>query len=345
MAWLRWYDGTRGRVARVQWRDTKTGGIRTRTLGPVSEEAARIALRDVESRVEGKAPKAEQVASTEALGRFLAFLRVRQRTDATVAYYDRILGAMFKAFGNTPMRLWNRGLLEDYVAEHAATWGPRTIQTRVNAAHHFVGWARASGLDVPDFVNGYRGPDVPAHERPYYTADELRRIIEGAGQPGVPEWVEPAVALCALAGASMGDLYRLTWGEVDLELGWLRSRRSKTHQPWVVKIPPMLDAILRRHRAVGGLVVRGLPKFSASTSHAVRLLFERVGVDATGGLKRLRHSYCTLLGVGLDVDLATGARAMGHAVGSTATLRYMHTSEAALSAAAGVIEAKMRVKM
>ncbi len=348
MAWIRWYEGPRGKVARIQWRDPKSGRIGTRTLGVVGEETARIALADVAARMEGRGPTLASASSTAALGRFLGALAVQRLRANTIDFYRATLTPILAHFGSTPMRLWNRGMLESYIATNAATedrpggWSPRTIQIRVNACKRFIAWCKAACVECGDFVAGYKGPKCSVPPRLHYTADEVGRLLDVAGAPGRRPFVQPMIALCALAGASSGDLYRLTWGEVNLETGWLRSRRSKTGQAWVVKMPAQLVEALRPIRAVSGPVLRDLPP----TPQALTGVFGRVahaaGLSSEGGLKRLRHSYCTLLGVGLDVDLATGQAAMGHARGSSATLRYMHTTEAGLAGAARVIEEKIR---
>lgn len=346
MAWLERYIGEDGRPGfYARWRDPKSGRKRQRNLGPLPEEAARAALERVAATEEGRLPRAAAVSHRQALGRFLAHLRFLRRSPATVGYYDALLRPLFDELGEVAaMKRWHPGHLSEVLAKHT-TWSPRTVQMHLSACRRFVRWARRARVTVPDFVEDLRGPRVTVREVTAYTPDEVRRILEEAEGT----YLELPVSLALLAGLSLGDLRAVQWADVTIDvprgrgaspIAWIRRRRAKTGQPVEVAVRGRVVEALREARRDEGPACDGLPADPNNAKRALQRLLRRAGVSR-GGWHRLRHS-CGALLAATGADLATIAKALGHAPGSTMTLRYMHTDPGRIAEAAAGVERLLR---
>jgi integrase len=148
------------------------------------------------------------------------------------------------------------------------------------------------------------------------------------------------VALALYAGLSRGDLRALTWREVDLRAGLVTRPRHKTGRALRLPISPPLAEVLERHRRRAGPVCPRLPKSDSSLGKALHRLCDKAGVPR-GGLHRLRHTAATLLAAA-GTDIATIGRILGHRPGSVVTLRYLHTDEERLRAAAEAVSEAVR---
>ncbi len=157
--------------------------------------------------------------------------------------------------------------------------------------------------------------------------------------------LEEPVSLALLGGLSLGDLRTLTWGDITFErpkpraaptVAWIRRQRAKTGQPVEVAIRGPLVGLLAERVGKTTLVCDGLPRDKNNAKRGLQRLLRRAGVTH-GGWHRLRHTCGSLL-VATGADLATIAKALGHAPGSTMTLRYVHSDSTRIAAAAVGVE-------
>lgn len=342
MAWLEGHVDEHGATWwTVRWRDSKTGRKSRRRLGPLPKEAAQAACERIAATEEGRLPRASSVTHRQALARFLRHLRFLRRSAETVRYYDGLLSPLFDELAAVAaMKRWHPGHLQEVLARHT-TWSPRTVQMHLSACRRFVRWARRARVTVPDFVEDLRGPKVTVREVVAYTPDEVAKILRAAEGTHV----EVPVSLALLAGLALGDLRALDWGDVSFErpkrggpptMAWIRRRRAKTGQPVEVAVRGPLVELLAEQARPSGLVCAGLPADKNNAKRSLQRLLARAGV-ARGGWHRCRHSAGALLAAA-GADLATIARALGHAPGSIMTLRYVHTDTGRLAAAAMGVE-------
>lgn len=347
MAWLERRTDSTGRIRfYAVWRDTKTRARRSRPLGPVPEDAARAAVEKVAADEEGREPKPSSLSHRQALGKFKDHLRFLRRAPRTIEFYGDILGPLFDDLAEkAEMRRWRRGHLHDALAARPE-WSPRTVQMAVSACRRFVRWARKARVTCPDFVEDLKGPAVAVREVTAYTPTEAARIIAAARGTVV----ETAVALALLAGLSFADLRALRWEDVTFErdrrgvatTAWIRRKRTKTSQPIEVALSGPIVAQLDERAEKTGLVCDELPADDSGARRSLRAVLRRAGV-ANGGWHRLRHSFGSLL-ASSGADLATIRRMMGHAPGSTMTLRYMHSDSARIGKAAVAVERLLAAK-
>ena len=101
-----------------------------------------------------------------------------------------------------------------------------------------------------------------------------------------------------------------------------------------------LSDALKRHRHLRGPRVLYADNGLEFTDRTMQLLYTRIqraaGLEASGGIHRLRHSFCSRLAA---QGAPSGAiqKLAGHASGTT-TQRYMHLSPTTLDAAIGLLD-------
>jgi len=337
MAWTRSHLAADGRRHwYVTWPNPRAGKPGepkhlSRALGPVTEADAKAEAVVIAQVEEGRAAPKDGATPTEALKRFLAHARtVRGWRENTCRFYRQKLEPCFVYLaGRAPMRQWHPGLLADYLASRARRVGtrglaPATLRSIATACGTFVRWARRAQLDVPDFAGGLDLPVARKVERKAYAMGEVRALQAAVDDGECTAWLRWAVWLASEAGLSLGDLRTVRWQDIDRHGGVLRMARSKTGRALAIPLSVPLAAALGRSRATHGPILRDAPDDDGTVSQAWRRLCRRVGIDSTGGLKRLRHTWLTELGR-RGVDPATMRELAGHAPGSSQIMVYLHT--------------------
>jgi integrase len=233
---------------------------------------------------------------------------------ATVSQYRRRLGILLQEWRGLELAAWTRRRFTNLVARRR--WSPRSIQIMAFVCRNFIAWAHENRIPVPDFVQGFKAPPLHQKAPPHLEADELRALL-GAVEDRL---LEPAVALCALAGLRLGEMKSATWEDVDWQRDTLVVHGAKTHADRTVPICRELGAILARHRATAGRVYRGgYANLATRLASACR----RAGID-TVSWHPLRHTFATRL-LAEGADLATVQELLGHRT-PYMTMRYCHAS-------------------
>lgn len=307
----------------------------SKPVGRVPLEVAQVRAQEVGLVELGQSPRPKHIGPLAALDAFLAeWSQVKRRRPATITFYRGRLTPIFRALSDRgPLRSWQARWVVEYLAERPG-WSARTIQMHITALRTFARWARRRGYDCPDFARDVEGPRVPKPQRAAYSAAELRTLL--AAVEG--RRLAAAVHLAALAGLSLGDLRRLRWADIDLRGGWIVADRSKTGRPMRIPIGKRLRAFLEALPA-GGLAdpVCALPGKDAAVYRSWTRLCAKAGVPHIGGMKRLRHTYATLLDAA-RVDTATRRDLMAHAPGSRMADHYTHADSARLRAGIAAID-------
>ncbi len=333
MAWSRWRVDSKGvRTAQVQWRG-KDGKVHSRALGAVTQNSVTEAVREAAEVNEGRSAPRATVEARDALRRFLTARRAIGRSTATIDFYQQVLGDLFDALAaRAPIARWTRAHLAAFIESKRWTSG-RTIQMRVVACRSFVKWARAAGLEVPDFVAGYVGPSVSTPETKHYTPAQADRLVAAChGEP-----IEVPVVLALDVGLSWGDLESLAWSEVNVRDGWIERPEGRRKTGELLRVP-LTD---RAREVLGhtpeskrvGLVCAAAKGGYHPLTNVLRRRQRRAKIPV-GGWHRLRHS-CGARLVALGVPLPAIRRWLGHAPGSMTTLRYLHADDSMMLDAAG----------
>lgn len=333
MAWIRWRRMADGqRTATVEWRDPRTKRKVSAALATPNPEAAEAERQRIERDVEKKPPRLERTDASLLLKGFLDSRRAQHCTERTVGGYRFILQRLFTAWEGRPVRRWRRADLEAYIAAHPK-WSPGTIHHLITASKIMIKWAREAGRELPDFVSGLRAPRHSLPPRHALSGAQVTALLAAARGTRL----EVPVALAALAGLSLGDLRQITWEEIDLDHGTVRRRRRKSGI--LVELPfaklPLLADVLTRHRATHGPVCRDLPESDSALTKDLNALMQGARVPRPPGQSwhLLRRSCGTMLAEA-GVPIHVIAAWLGHARGSTITLRYLVAGSEAMDRAA-----------
>lgn len=174
-------------------------------------------------------------------------------------------------------------------------------------------------------------PEVPEKEQRYFTAEEMRRIIDACEGP----W-RALFATMACTGMRCGDVFGLHVEDLNLSVGQVRVQRSVWHGQEVtvktksgnrtIDIEPALAEMLRRHlngRTTGRVfhTKNGTPFSKDNVRRKLRTILQRIGLRPAG-LHSFRHGRVSLLqenGVPGDLTL----KWVGHSNLRT-TSKYTH---------------------
>ncbi|MGE0192470.1 MAG: tyrosine-type recombinase/integrase [Planctomycetota bacterium] len=314
----------------IEWREGGRGGkVRARQLGAVTEKEAEFELAAMQA---GKTTRREKrmIDAARAVEEYLRHLKASGRRDGTIEHDRDKLTPLVAAWSGTPLSTWSRTMLEGFLTDRE--WAPYRVRNALGVYRRFVKWCEAVGYVCGDFVAGFKPPRArPANEREALTAEQARKLLDAARG----HYLEVPVALALLSGLSRADLRTTTWGEIDLDAGFITRPRHKTGTRLRLPISAPLAEVLRRHRQRSGLVCRDLPASDSSLYKALHRLCDRAGVPR-GGWHTLRHTAATLLAAA-GTDVATIGRILGHRPGSVVTLRYLHTDDDRLREAAEAV--------
>jgi integrase len=183
----------------------------------------------------------------------------------------------------------------------------------------------------------------------FYDFDDYTRLAEAAA--AIDRRTHLIVRLGGDAGLRRGEMMALRWGDVDFkrrqlqvqQAVWERrktdgtkghDRITDTPKGGRARVVPLTDALfdaLRDHRHLRGDHVLDGNDGRPATSFFLRNLLEaaqkRAGLQSTGGIHILRHTFCSHLAM-RGAPAKAFQELAGHA-DLTTTMRYMHLSPAA----------------
>ncbi len=194
----------------------------------------------------------------------------------------------------------------------------------------------------------------------FYDFDDYARLAECAG--AIDARTRLVVLLGGDAGLRRGEMLGLRWGDVDFKRRQLQvqqavweqkkkdgtkghERITDTPKGGRSRVVPLTDALhgaLLEHRHLRGDAVLFGNDGRPATSFFLRNLLEaaqkRAGLQSTGGIHILRHTFCSHLAMRGAPAKAIQELA-GHA-DLTTTMRYMHLSPGARQDAIALLNAR-----
>ncbi len=184
-------------------------------------------------------------------------------------------------------------------------------------------------------------------EMEFYEEEDFERLVEGAAQVDQRSLI--AVLLGGDAGLRTGEMIALEWSDIDFRRSLLHVNRSeweghvgtpKGGRARTVNMTSRLAAALKAHRHLKGPRVLYSDDESTADRDAlaswIRRAERRAGLQITGRLHVLRHTFCSRLAMRGATAKAIQELA-GH-VSLTTTQRYMHLSPAAKESAIRLLE-------
>jgi site-specific recombinase XerD len=180
--------------------------------------------------------------------------------------------------------------------------------------------------------------EVPEFE--WLTEDEAEKLIEAC-----PENLKLIITVALNTGLRRGELFNLTWTDVDFEQGILTVRQTKNGDTRYIPMNQKVLRALSAHSRFGRRIVGGkVCQWVFSSASGEKLKSFRNGLDAAlqrAGIRKhirphdLRHSFASHL-VMKGVDLRTVAQLLGHR-DLRVTMRYTHLAPDHLRAAIGTL--------
>lgn len=354
MAWVRFPDGTRRKVERVEKADAQ------RDLD------ALVALRaeglDPEPRGKRQATFAEVIEAWFAAGcpnvaPTSKSRHARVKSPNTVANARQLLGtSVLPVIGKLRVDRTSTERLEELFNSMAASdYATSTIDRNWNYLNQACQLALRERRIRTNPAAGVLLPAVrPSKPRKSFTTEQAERLLAEA----IPADSRPAMWLTGLmCGLRPGELAGLRWPYVDidsdaptidvaeraLEVGDKYVGQSPPKTPKSrrrIGLHPLLVAALQRHRAEQKMLGRyddegfvfatrnGTPMTMSNMRRAFQQLCQRAGMGKDWTTYELRHSFVSLVADQLD-DLVKVADLAGH-VDTRTTEGYRHTVRPAL---------------
>jgi integrase len=229
------------------------------------------------------------------------------------------VGLLCQAFGGDQLHDITPFVVDAYIAQRAATVKPATVNRDVVVLRHMFVKAMAWGKALNNPVAHVKPLRVHNRRLRYLSHEEMARLLDAAD-----ESLRPLLITALHTGSRRGELFALTWADVDLKQGIIRIVQSKSGKSRDIPMSDTLRVTLQQ-------IPRRLDSdyvFPGKTGQAlvdIKKRFHRVLRDA--GIKGfrfhdLRHTFASHL-VMAGVDLVSVKEFLGHA-DLKMTLRYAH---------------------
>jgi integrase len=170
--------------------------------------------------------------------------------------------------------------------------------------------------------------------------NEISAVLEGAS-----DRFRVPIAVMIFAGLRLGEMLALRWSDVDFREGFLRIRYQLSPQRELVELKthsgrrdivliPQLATMLKTHRMASRYKAPADFLFAApdgrgrdqrSTGRGVERALEAAGLSGQGiSSHSFRHTFASLLIVGLKLDPVGVAGQLGHSNPATTLRVYSH---------------------
>jgi integrase len=218
-----------------------------------------------------------------------------------------------------PLREITFMVVDAYVAQRAAMRMPATVNREVQLLHHMFVKALEWGKALDNPVRHQKPLRVNNRRLRYLSQEEMARLLDSAD-----DVLSPVLIAALHTGLRRGELFSLTWRDVDFALGVIRVVETKNGERREIPMTDMLRATLQNlpRRLASDYV------FPGKAGHGlvdIRKRFHRAlqVADIEGFVFHdLRHTFASHL-VMAGVDLMTVKEFLGHK-DIKMTLRYAH---------------------
>lgn len=275
------------------------------------------------------------------------YARAKRNKPRTIDEKQRIIDHdLAPRFGSTPLDRIDDALVAKLMSD-LSNKSPATVNnvlcvlsTMLRAAYK---WKVVSML--PCTIELLR---VTPGQIEYYEPEVYEKLVTCARS--IDPRIEILVLLGGDAGLRCGEIIALEQDDVDFTRGFIHVRRSESEgyltipkggRDRRVDLTRRLSAALKANRHLRGQRVLwrddGFPKVTqVLLAKWMRRVQRRAGLEATGGIHVLRHTFCSRLAVAGAPALAIKEQA-GHASLMT-TQRYMHLSPKAKRSAVELLD-------
>jgi integrase len=224
-----------------------------------------------------------------------------------------------QAFGDLQLSEITPLIIDGYISQRAASLKPATVNRDVVVLRHMFVKAIAWGKALANPVAHVKPLRVDNRRLRYLSHEETPRLLRVADED-----LRPLLITALHTGLRRGELFALTWQDVDFRLGVIRVVHTKNGERREIPMTNTLRETLLKlpRRLASGYV------FPGKTGHGlvdIRKCFHRALREA--GIEGfvfhdLRHTFASYL-VMAGVDLITVKEFLGHK-DLKMTLRYAH---------------------
>ncbi len=354
MAWVRYPDGSRRKVERVDKADAQRDldelvALRAQALDPgLRRERAATFNEVIDAWFEAGCPNAAPTSKSR---------HARVKSPNTIANARQLLGTSVRPVIG---RLWvdrtsTERLEQLFSAMVDRGYATSTIDRNWNYLNQACQYAlRRRRIRTNPAAQVLLPAARPSKQRKSFTIEEAQRLLVDA----IPADSRPAMWLTGLmCGLRPGELAGLRWCYVDVDsdspsidvaeralevgdryVGQVAPKTPRSRRR--IGLHPLLVAALRRHRDEMQLLRlydpegfvfcsrKGTPMTMSNLRRAFRQLCERAGLGSDWTTYELRHSFVSLVADQLD-DLVKVADLAGH-VDPRTTQIYRHSVRASL---------------
>lgn len=234
-------------------------------------------------------------------------------------------------FGTWKLRDISTELMQEFVSSSKGS--PKTTRNLVSYLKSLWTSARAWGYVTHDPFNGLRLPKLNREEQPFFTLEEMNKIIAAASEP----W-KSFYWILSETGIRIGELRALAWEDIDFEESSLSVRhgaygttiltpKTRKGNRTFAMSPQLRDHLLLR-KGDGLMFATRTGKPISYKNLLVNKLFpllDQLGIPRKG-FHAFRHGNVTIIGR-MGTPIKTVQDRVGH-VDVETTLRYTHALSA-----------------
>jgi integrase len=304
----------------VYWIDYYVSGRRKRErIGPDKRLAETVLKKRHVAIAEGKyldKTRVPRCTFDELAGLYLPWARTHHQGFAPTQSRVKRLQT---AFGPYQLRAITPLMVDEYLAKRIAERQPASVNQESQVLRHKFKKAMEWGKAIETPVTHVRPLRVDNRRLRYLSQEEMGRLLAVAD-----DHLRPMLITALHTGLRRGEMFALTWQEIDLTLGVIRVLHTKNGERREIPMSHTLRETLQQFprrlgsdRVFPGQVGRGRVGIRGRFLRALR----DAGIE---GLvwHDLRHTFASYL-VMAGVNLTSVKELMGHKT-IAMTLRYAH---------------------
>jgi integrase len=180
-------------------------------------------------------------------------------------------------------------------------------------------------------------PKVSNTKTEFLTEDQLKALLKAIGEDIHP-YAGPLMKMALFTGMRRGELFKLTWDNVDFERGFIRIRDPKGGVDQNIPLNDNAKEVLRALPETGSpFVFPGRDGGQmVDINHRIKAIKEKAGLPKDfRALHGLRHHFASSLASSGEVDLYVIQKLLTHK-SPIMTARYSHLRDAALRRASNL---------
>lgn len=267
---------------------------------------------------------------------FLNYERYRVSAQTLENYRYAVHNSICPDIGDYPISEYVAAYIQEYLYEYAKTRRAATVKRRCGLLKQIFGYACGHGYlncNPMDDVVSCRGTGVAPLR--VYTVDEVSRLLAATAGD---KYLHAAIAIAFATGMRRGEIYALSWSDVDLYNGFISVQRSLCYFKRELLIKEPKTKYSMRRIDIDSHTIKSLEKLKNGQKYVFadetgqiqykknfnfRRVCEAAGIDPKR-FHDLRHTHATIL-LSNGVHPKIVQERLGHASIQTTMDTYGHT--------------------